>query len=441
MPMPYTCIEYQADGPVADLRLSRPTALNAISHTLMRETLSALDQAAWDPSVRAVILSGTGRAFSAGFDIALDEGWTGGSPLAAMDSLDRVYLGFIRRVWSFPKPLIAAVHGHCLGGACELAMACDITIASDDAVFGEPEIRFGSGPPALLMPWLVGLKGAKELLLTGSVINAARAQQLGMVNRVVPHNRLEAAARQMAELIAQVAPAAARLQKEAINATFEAMGLQTAMTLAGKLVAITDSAGSEEHAEFSRIRAEQGLRAALDWRDAQFRGLDEALRATEHIVAPATAVTREDGRPGTQRASTKKGDPVIQAEPAVIPLASVPPVPKEEAPTKVRIARLLTRQRCGTDLMLGACWMDPGEETNWWSSEESSQAGDADHYYGPVHETYFIFAGKLRLSWSEGNLECGPQDAVYLPPGHRYHLKNVGSEPAFFIYSMTPSPV
>ena len=88
----------------------------------------------------------------------------------------------------------------------------------------------------------------------------------------------------------------------------------------------------------------------------------------------------------------------------------------------------------------GASWLDPGEETNTWSSRDANDMEPGDHWYGPVDETYFIIRGRLRLTWDEGVLDVGPDDAVYLAPGWTYHLKNVGDEPAFFVYSMTPTP-
>jgi mannose-6-phosphate isomerase-like protein (cupin superfamily) len=125
----------------------------------------------------------------------------------------------------------------------------------------------------------------------------------------------------------------------------------------------------------------------------------------------------------------------------VVPLDSVPVIPADEAPTKVRIARLVSRERCGSNLLLGACWMDPGEETNVWSFESEDTTDEGDKYYGEVDETYFVIHGRLRLTWDEGEIEIGANDAVYLAPGWTYHLKNVGDEPAFFVYGMAPSPV
>jgi mannose-6-phosphate isomerase-like protein (cupin superfamily) len=127
-------------------------------------------------------------------------------------------------------------------------------------------------------------------------------------------------------------------------------------------------------------------------------------------------------------------------KPMVVPMDSVPPVPAAEAVTKVRIARLITKKRCGSNLLCGVSWLDPGEETNTWSSRTENDMAPDDHWYGPVDETYFIIRGHLLLTWDEGVLELNPNDAVYLAPGWTYHLRNVGDEPAFFTYSMTPTP-
>ena len=127
-------------------------------------------------------------------------------------------------------------------------------------------------------------------------------------------------------------------------------------------------------------------------------------------------------------------------KPMVIPLEDVPVIPAAQAVTKVRIARIVTRKRCGSNLLLGASWLEPGEETNWWSSRDDDDVAEGDHWYGPVDETYFIIRGRLRLTWDEGHFDVGPDDSVYLAPGWTYHLKNIGDEPAFFVYGMTPTP-
>lgn len=133
----------------------------------------------------------------------------------------------------------------------------------------------------------------------------------------------------------------------------------------------------------------------------------------------------------------------VHPRPTHIRLDEVTPIPAAEAPTKVRISRLFTRERHGSELTQGVCWMDPGEQTNHWSSGQADNTSSDDHWYGPVDETYFIIRGHLRLSWSNdeesGAFELHANDSVYLAPGWNYHLENVGDEPAFFVYNMTPS--
>lgn len=125
--------------------------------------------------------------------------------------------------------------------------------------------------------------------------------------------------------------------------------------------------------------------------------------------------------------------------PVHVPLAALTPIDAESAPTKVRIDRIITRAEHQSELTQGVCWMEPGEQTNRWSSREVFDPSEADHWYGPVDETYYIIRGRLRLTWDEGVFELSQDDTVYLAPGWTYHLENVGEEPAFFVYNMTPA--
>lgn len=125
--------------------------------------------------------------------------------------------------------------------------------------------------------------------------------------------------------------------------------------------------------------------------------------------------------------------------PVHVKLAELTPVDAAIAPTRVRINRVITREKHQSELTQGVCWMEPGEQTNRWSSREVFDPAEADHWYGPVDETYYIIRGQLRLTWDEGVFELGPDDTVYLAPGWTYHLENVGTEPAFFVYNMTPA--
>ena len=173
-------------------------------------------------------------------------------------------------VWACPKPVIAQVHGYCLGGACELAALCDLTVAAEDAIFGEPEVRFGSGPVSLILPYVLGSKKARELLYTGDIIDAREALALGLVNRVVPRERLAAETRELALKIARTPTEIIKLTKAPINRVFELMGLREAFAANVDASAILNGADLPEQREFDRIVREQGLKAALAWRDSRF---------------------------------------------------------------------------------------------------------------------------------------------------------------------------
>ena len=267
-------ISVEIEGRVATLTFDRPKLLNAFDPVLARETQAALAELAADAAVRAIIVRGAGRAFSAGFD--LKTALAGPPPDAAgwRRTLETNF-SFIMGFWECPKPTIACVHGYCIGGAFELSLACDVTVASESARFGAPEVRFGSGAVALLLPWVAGPKAAKELLLTGNDrLTAARAERLGIVNEVTPDGEEYAGALAIAQDMAAAAPEAVRLTKQAINRSYEAMGMRTALAQALETDVFIEVAGGPDRAEFNRLRAEQGLKAALAWRDGRFAGLD-----------------------------------------------------------------------------------------------------------------------------------------------------------------------
>jgi enoyl-CoA hydratase/carnithine racemase len=269
---------YEVRGPSAWITLNRPDKLNAIDAPMVEALRGRLEEALEDDGVRIVVLAGAGRAFSAGYDIG-EEIEHGYADVETWREVLQRDLDLAVELWSLPKPTIAAVHGWCLGGACELAMACDMVVSSDDARFGEPEIRYGSGPVALLMPFVLGQKKTSELLFTGDSIDAEEALRVGLVNRVVAPADLPGA---VDELIAKIAPTpleTLRLTKIAITRAYEAMGLRTALAANLELSAILNSLDGPEQREFDRVAREEGLRAALAWRDARYRGdsLDEVV--------------------------------------------------------------------------------------------------------------------------------------------------------------------
>ena len=257
---------YEASDGVARITLNRPIVLNAINRNVTRLLDSALDQAEADDDVRAVILTGAGRAFSAGGDL-----WSSLYPDddPAPDSLD-----VQMRVWSFAKPVIAAVRGHAVGQGCELAGVCDFTIAAESARLGEIQIRHGFGVPVLITPFLTGQKQAKELLLLGEVIMPDDALRMGLVNRVVPDDQLEAAATEMARKLASLPPSVVRTNKRLVNLVYEQMGLIDAVRYRDN-EALTEFLEAEDTvgAGRQRIREEQGWAAFKRERD---RGYGES---------------------------------------------------------------------------------------------------------------------------------------------------------------------
>ena len=174
--------------------------------------------------------------------------------------------------WHSPKPTIAAMHGFCLAGAFELALACDVTVAAEGTRFGEPEVRFGTGIIAMLLPWVSDPKASKELLLTGNdQVSAEDALRHGIVNHVVPGDQVQAKAESLAGVMAQASTRSVRMTKQAINRTYEAMGLSSALKTSLDMDVLLNAGSSPEKKEFARIRNEQGLKAALAWRDARFQ--------------------------------------------------------------------------------------------------------------------------------------------------------------------------
>ena len=260
-------------GEVAWLTINRPKKLNALSVELMQELSQALTAAEANPAIKVVVLQGGEKSFSVGYDIA-QEVEMGVSTAEQWHAGLTNNIGLSMQVWRLKKPVIAAVSGWCLAGGCELAMACDLIIAADDAQFGEPEIRFGSGPVTLLMPFLLGQKATNELLYTGDIIDAERAATLGMVNRVVSKADLDKTVDVLARKIALTPLSILRYTKRAITRAYDAMGLTSAVESNLDIAAVLNSAETPERAEFTELVASNGLGAALAWRDERYGAVE-----------------------------------------------------------------------------------------------------------------------------------------------------------------------
>lgn len=214
----YNYLKVRTEGRVGVCQLHRPEALNALSIPLMRELLAALWAFEADDAIGAIVITGDARAFAAGADIKemQDQG--------AIDMLLESGLALWDAVRAIAKPVIAAVSGHCLGGGCELAMNCDMIVASETARFGQPEINIGVIPGAggtQRLTRALGVRRAMELVLTGASIGAEEARAAGLVNRVVPVELFLEEALALAAEIAAKPPVAVRLAKQLIHATQE----------------------------------------------------------------------------------------------------------------------------------------------------------------------------------------------------------------------------
>lgn len=259
--MPLNTLLVERTDAIATVTFNRPNVLNAMSPEMASELSQLIGEFEHDSTVRVVIFTGAGdRAFMAGADVKEFPALT---PLEALD-LSRRLQSLFTRVERLPQPTIAAVNGFAFGAGCELTQACDIAIASENARLGEPEVNLGIIPGAggtQRLACLVGLRRAKELCMTGDILDAHEAYRLGLVNRVVPHDRLIVEARAMADKLIAKSPVTLRLLKQAIN---EGYGLPLEASLAVEAKAWAVAFATEDRTE--------GVAAFLEKRKAAFKG-------------------------------------------------------------------------------------------------------------------------------------------------------------------------
>ena len=243
----YSTLLQAQDGAVRTITTNRPEVLNAQSRILLEELDDALAAAVDDSTVKVIILAGAGKHFSAGHDL--------GSPQEMEDQkktpLEPGFKGEYRRLWErffentmrwrdLPKPTIAQVQGYCIMGGMMIASACDIIIASEDAQFADRAVKWGgSHVQYFSMPWELGPRKTKEYLFTGDFIGAREAERLGLVNRVVPREKLEAETMAFAQRVAERDPYALKLAKASVNETQDAQGWRQAMENAFKNYMLT----------------------------------------------------------------------------------------------------------------------------------------------------------------------------------------------------------
>jgi enoyl-CoA hydratase len=259
-------------GRVRRLTMNRPKALNALNGELIESLSEALADAARDEGVSVVVLRGAGRAFCAGYDLNED---ASDEPLdsAAWHRVLRHDTLRMLELLDHPKPVIASVHSYCLAGGTDLMLACDLAVAADDAYFGYVDIRFGSGAVSMFLPWVVGVRKAKELLFTGEDrVSAVEAHRIGLVNRVVPRDRLDDETLALAEEIAKNEDVVVQMTKRAVNRAWDVAGFRAAIEANTELDTIIETANLPARREFREITQRDGLKAAIAWRDARYRG-------------------------------------------------------------------------------------------------------------------------------------------------------------------------
>lgn len=255
---PYSTVEYERDGSAAHVRFDRPDAMNALSGQLLDEFEDAISRAEADEDVRVVVVAGYGEAFSAGYDIGADE------PDRSVEDRVLDQRTHLERIFSTRLPVIAAVDGPALAGGCNLALACDLTFATERSEFGYPDMHFGEPPPKFVLPFVTdSLKHARELLYTGKTVDADEAHRMGLVNRVVPDGDLGAAVDEEIDHITKTPSAAVALVKDMLNDVQETQGYRRYGRLDESLGTLTME--SETATRFRELRDEEGLQAALEW--------------------------------------------------------------------------------------------------------------------------------------------------------------------------------
>jgi enoyl-CoA hydratase/carnithine racemase len=271
---------YAVEDKIATITFNRPDRMNALTHELERELHRRFDDADADRAVRAIILTGAGRAFSAGYDQAATgksgtrhsdpTGKSHAEYIEHWQRLDATRVGYWTHMWGLGKPIIAAVNGWCMGGGFWYQLAADITIASEQAVFAQPEVRHISNT-TFLFGALCGWKAANRWALTGDHFDAQEALRIGMVNEVVPHDKLMDTARALAKRIALVPEPSVRLNKAVTMLGIQAAGVYSGLLLEGSLGTLAHASHNEFREQLLEAQRSGGLKAYLDMRDRPFQ--------------------------------------------------------------------------------------------------------------------------------------------------------------------------
>ena len=268
MPKPELILVDQPAPLVRRITLNRPEKRNALNNALRGQVFRALEEADRDDEVRVCILRGAGKCFSSGYDLA--ENNTVDRPYSTSGgdgSWSRHVVEGWFHIWDLQKPVIAQVHGYCLAGGSELATACDLVYVAEDAQIGYPPVRLMSAPDMQFHPWLVGMRQAMELMLTGDAISGTEAARIGFATRAFPAAELDSSVVAIAERVAKIPGDLQQLNKRSVHRAMEIMGMRAALRAGTEIQALGFHTRSAR--AYMKSFAE-GVTKALDERDAKF---------------------------------------------------------------------------------------------------------------------------------------------------------------------------
>ena len=275
----YKNIIYEKRDGICWITLNRPDKLNAMNDAMLEELDTAFAAAEPDLEVKVVVIKGAGQSFSTGQDLS------GIGTSETLPSESRGHISTKRRleaerrrnrrweyIFNLAKPTIAQVQGYCLGYGCHLAIMCDMTIAAEDALFGDPSMRMGLLPDMPLWTWLIGLKKTKELLYSGRYMDAKEAEQFGLINKAVPKDRLEEEVTRLAKGISLLPGDGLAASKDAINSAMEARGLGEAWRFTNNMQLIMQQRAIDPgEFNFFEVKDKKGLKTAIEERDVPFK--------------------------------------------------------------------------------------------------------------------------------------------------------------------------
>jgi enoyl-CoA hydratase len=295
--MTFTTLNYATDGPIATITLNRPDQLNTIVPPMPEEFESAINLATRDQSIKVVILRGAGRSFCAGYDfgegfhqwdehITTNGAWDSGKDFAWATAHTLAPTQKFMSMWRAPKPVIAQVHGWCVGGGSDTALCADIVIASEDARIGTPYSRMWGCYLSGMWIYRLGLTKAKEYALTGKPLSGRQAADAGLINRAVPFAKLEQTVRETARQLASIPLSQLAAMKLMVNQAYDNMGLGSTQILGPILDGLMRN--TPDAVDFIRRAEKQGVRAAISERDGPFgdysQGADDERPNPNHVI-------------------------------------------------------------------------------------------------------------------------------------------------------------